>query len=322
MTLKRYLSTLVSPISPRRPRTPSIASPVSVRSPIEDLRDFWKKTFDQSLECGEEYREAALASIHAQRGLLSDAEVWDLQTMNDGYVQLHKTPTLLVSPLSRRLVVERDDLSDFAQSPEKLNFDIVSRASRYKSRAQSLYSEVEVSNALAPRLRLTLTLSLHWQEVVRRSQPEASLEGAHRATGSEYARPARRGVVTRHADVSDRLPSTCQRPFHLGTGCSRSRCLKGGNAAMYRPSHGSQYTNGRYAGTEHCDSPPAYDSCSSSSSDSRSHLASLDRHEALIGSMSNAHGSTWETTADGENYGAPHSVMSLLSSIGLTTVRP
>ena len=48
-----------------------------------------------------------------------------------------------------RLVVERDDLSDFAQSPERLSFEIVSRASRYKSRAQSLYSEVKVSSALA-----------------------------------------------------------------------------------------------------------------------------------------------------------------------------
>lgn len=103
MTLKRYLSTLVSPISPRRPRTStestSIDSPVSVRSPIEDLRDFWKKTFDESLERGEEFREAALARIRAQREYLSAAEVWDLQTMNDGYVPLHAAPQWLLPDL-------------------------------------------------------------------------------------------------------------------------------------------------------------------------------------------------------------------------------
>lgn len=92
MTLKRYLSTLVSPISPRRPRTSTESishdSPVSTRSPIEDLRDFWKKTFNESLERGEEYREAALARIRDQREYLSAAVVWDLQTMNDGYVPL------------------------------------------------------------------------------------------------------------------------------------------------------------------------------------------------------------------------------------------
>ena len=95
MTFKRYLNTLVSPISPRRPctSTESISndSPVSVRSPIEDLRDFWKKTFDESLERGEEYREAALARIRDQREYLSAAVVWDLQTMNDGCVPLRCT---------------------------------------------------------------------------------------------------------------------------------------------------------------------------------------------------------------------------------------
>lgn len=96
MTLKRYLSTLVSPISPRRPRaSTSIDSPVSVRSPIEDLRDFWKKTFNESLARGEEYREAALARIRDQRAYLSAAEVWDLQTMNDGYV-LYAAPQWLL----------------------------------------------------------------------------------------------------------------------------------------------------------------------------------------------------------------------------------
>ncbi|KZT71770.1 hypothetical protein DAEQUDRAFT_96452 [Daedalea quercina L-15889] len=242
MTLKRYLSTLVSPVSPHRPRT-SIESPVSVRSPIEDLRDFWKKTFEESLGRGEEYREAALAGIHAQRGLLSDAEVWDLQTMNDG------------------LMVERDDLSDFAQSPERLSFDIVSRASRYKSRAQSLYSEVK--------------------EVVRRSQ--ASLDSAHRVRAPDYPHAARRGMVTRHADVSGSLPREA--------------------SATYSLSHESRYANGRYAGAEHCVSPPAYDDSSSSSCDSRSQAASFDRHEALIGSVSKPHGSLWEIVQADENYG-------------------
>ncbi|KAH9913305.1 uncharacterized protein B0H18DRAFT_1025105 [Fomitopsis serialis] len=165
MALKRYLSTLVFPTSPRRSRTASSESPVSARSPIEDLRDFWKATFEESLKQGERYREDALARMRAQRGLLSDAEVWDLQTMNDG------------------LVVERDDLSDFAQSPERLSFEVVSRASRYKSRAQSLYSEV--------------------REVVRRSR--ASIESAQ-MRASEYRHAEQRGAVTRHADVSDSLP--------------------------------------------------------------------------------------------------------------------
>jgi len=80
MTLKRYLSTLVFPISPRRPRIASIDSPVSARSPIEDLRDFWRATFEESLKQGEKYREDALARMRAQRGLLSDAEVWDFST--------------------------------------------------------------------------------------------------------------------------------------------------------------------------------------------------------------------------------------------------
>ena len=215
MTLKRYLSTLVSPISPRRPRTSTestaIDSPVSVRSPIEDLRDFWKKTFDESLERGEEYREAALARIRDHREFLSAAEVWDLQIMNDGYVPLGCTREFLPIYIVHRLVVERDDLSDFAQSPERLSFDIVSRASRYKSRAQSLYSEVKVSSASAlvcgRRSRYRL------QEVVRRSQ--ASLESA-RARASECERKERRRGVTRHATISGSLSGTpaCI-PFHL-----------------------------------------------------------------------------------------------------------
>ncbi|TFY58210.1 hypothetical protein EVJ58_g6557 [Rhodofomes roseus] len=238
MTLRRYLSNLVSPISPRRPRTASIQSPNSVRSPLEDLRDFWKAAFEESLEQGEEFRAAALARIQAQRGLLSDAEVWDLQTMNDG------------------LVVERNDLSDFAQSPERLSFEIVSRASRYKSRAQSLYSEV--------------------REVVRRSQ--ASIEGAQ-ARASECKRAEQRGAVTRHAGVSD----NCQRR----------------SAAIYSGSHQSA----RDHGTELCDSPPAYDSCSSSSWYSRSPPASSDRYEAITGFVSKTHRSAWDAADENLNLG-------------------
>jgi len=154
--------------------------------------------------------------------------------------------------------VERDDLSDFAQSPERLSFEVVSRASRYKSRAQSLYSEV--------------------REVVRRSQ--ASIESAQ-MRASEYRHAEQRGAVTRHADVSDSLPC--------------------GSSAMH--SRSQQSAEGHYASAELCDPPPAYDSSSSSSSYSRSPLASSDRRAALIGSVSKPHGSSWETATDDENYG-------------------
>lgn len=94
---------------------------------------------------------------------------------------------------------------------------------------------------------------------------------------------------------------------------------------MYSRSHGSQHTNGYSAGTdpaEHGDLPPAYDYCSSSSSDSRSQLASYVRHEATIGCMSNPRASSWEIAPQDETSGAPFPVRSHLSQIVLTTVYP
>ncbi|KZT10855.1 uncharacterized protein LAESUDRAFT_747468 [Laetiporus sulphureus 93-53] len=148
MALKKYLSTFLR----RRRSSSSTESPLEAR--LDELRQFWKATFQESLSRGDEYRAAATMHLRRSQEVLSGADMWHLQTMHDG------------------LVVEREELSDFAQSPERLSFDIVSRASHYKSRAKSLYTEV--------------------REVVRRSQ--TSLEAVQ--TQSE------------HLDQESRVPGT------------------------------------------------------------------------------------------------------------------
>lgn len=73
---------------------------------------------------------------------------------------------------------------------------------------------------------------------------------------------------------------------------------------MYSRSYESQHANGYSAGTdpaEHCE-PPAYDCSSSSSFDSRSQLASLDKHEATILKPC---ASAWEIAPEDETAGAP-----------------
>lgn len=112
---------------------------------------------------------------------------------------------------------------------------------------------------------------------------------------------------------------------HFTSGTQRSRSCKGESSAMYSRSHESEYTNGYYAGTdpaEHCELPPAYDYCSSSSCDSRSQLAFYDRHAAAIGSVSGPHTSSWEIAPEVETSGAPAPSSHHLSQIVLTTVYP
>jgi len=70
--------------------------------------------------------------------------------------------------------VERDELADVSQSPEKLSFEVVSKASKYKSRAKSLLGEV--------------------QEVVRRSQ--ASLEARGHGAEPEQTQEEPRSAVS------------------------------------------------------------------------------------------------------------------------------
>ncbi|PCH36052.1 hypothetical protein WOLCODRAFT_166646 [Wolfiporia cocos MD-104 SS10] len=126
--------------------SPSV-SPVTAHSPIElylsEQRNFWKSQFHELLKSGEDHRAAALTRLHSQQYLLSSAHTWDLQTAHDG------------------LIIERDELIELSESPEKLCLEAVSKADKYRKRAQSLHAEV--------------------REVVRRSQDGLA---AARASGS------------------------------------------------------------------------------------------------------------------------------------------
>ncbi|CCM03206.1 uncharacterized protein FIBRA_05330 [Fibroporia radiculosa] len=200
MAFRRYLSYFASPHSPRDTHSPDFP----VNAHLHELQRFWKSTYEDLLKEGDEIRSTAMMRLSSMREGLSVSDSWDLQTLYDG------------------LVVEREELSELLQSPERLSFELVSRASSYRSRAKSLHGEV--------------------QEVVRRSQadPEAA-----RAKSSQPEQIKLESRAQAHAIRPSLLP-----------GDSDTEA----DELLLRD--GSQYDTADWTGRDICESPTSYASSS------------------------------------------------------------